>query len=105
MSTLRSGKRISLGFGVALLTGCISFTSDPKLPGPSSPYGGKPRAIPGLIEAEHYDDGEPGAAYHDIDTVNEGANYRGATHVDIEARPDASNGHGIGWTRAGEWLV
>lgn len=24
--------------------------------------------------------------------------------MDIEKRPDASNGHGIGWTRKGEWL-
>ena len=25
-----------------------------------------------------------------------------ATQVDIEKRPDASNGHGIGWTRSGD---
>lgn len=31
--------------------------------------------------------------------------YRGITQVDIEQRPDASGGYGIGWTRAGEWLV
>ena len=24
--------------------------------------------------------------------------------MDIEKRPDASNGHGIGWTRKGEWF-
>lgn len=70
----------------------------------STPYGGNSHAIPGLLEAEHYDDGAPGVAYHDVDEENLGAPYRRDTQVDIERRKDASNGHGIGWTRAGEWL-
>lgn len=70
----------------------------------STPYGGTPHAIPGLIEAEHYDEGAPGIAYSDVDEENQGVDYRPDTQVDIEGRPDASNGHGIGWTRAGEWL-
>ena len=41
----------------------------------------------------------------DSSAKNRGADYRGVTHVDIEKRPDASNGHGIGWTQAGEWVV
>ncbi len=71
----------------------------------SAPYKGKVHTIPGLIEAEHYNEGAPGVAYHDIDPQNRGANYRGPTQVDIERRPDASNGHGIGWTKKGEWVV
>lgn len=71
----------------------------------SKPYGGKPHEIPGVIEAEHYDEGKPGVAYVDLDVENQGENYRGETQVDIEKRPDASNGHGIGWCRAGEWLI
>ena len=43
-------------------------------------------------------------AYRDNDTKNQGAPYRKNTQVDIEKRDDASNGHGIGWTGAGEWL-
>jgi len=70
----------------------------------SKPHKGKVHEIPGKIEAEHYDEGEPGVAYHDVDEKNHGADYRGPTQVDIEKRPDASNGHGIGWTREGEWL-
>jgi len=70
----------------------------------SKPYKGKAHQIPGKIEAEHYDEGSPGKAYHDLDEKNLGADYREATQVDIEKRPDASNGHGIGWTRKGEWL-
>ncbi len=46
-----------------------------------------------------------GIAYYDIDEENHGENYREKTQVDIEKRPDASNGHGIGWTKKGEWLV
>tara|TARA_A100001037_G_C15011071_1_gene571725 strand:- start:135 stop:683 length:549 start_codon:yes stop_codon:yes gene_type:complete len=70
----------------------------------SKPFKNKAHAIPGTIEAEHYDEGKPGVAYSDVDPQNRGANYRGPTQVDIEKRPDASNGHGIGWTRKGEWL-
>ena len=70
----------------------------------SKPFKGKVHVIPGTIEAEHYDEGKPGVAYADSDVKNSGANYRGPTQVDIEKRPDASNGHGIGWTRKGEWL-
>lgn len=70
-----------------------------------TPYKGKPHTIPGTIEAEHFDDGGPGVAYGDIDEQNQGATYRGVTQVDIEQRGDASNGYGIGWARATEWLV
>ncbi|MDP7266940.1 MAG: carbohydrate-binding protein [Pirellulales bacterium] len=69
------------------------------------PFGGKEHAIPGKIEAEHYDEGKPGEAYHDVDEKNHGANYRGVTQVDIEKRDDASGGHGVGWTKAGEWVT
>jgi hypothetical protein len=70
-----------------------------------TPFISAPQLIPGTIEAEHFDKGPSGTAYRDVDEANQGAPYREATQVDIEARPDASNGHGIGWTRAGEWLV
>lgn len=71
----------------------------------STPFAGAPGVIPGTIEAEHFDKGTSGTAYHDTTPQNEGENYREATQVDIEKRPDASNGHGVGWTRAGEWLI
>ncbi len=70
-----------------------------------TPFAGQPHSIPGRIEAEHYDLGEPGRAYQDVDEANLGADYREPTQVDIERRDDASNGHGIGWTREGEWVV
>jgi hypothetical protein len=73
--------------------------------GETTPYGGTPGNIPGVIEAEHYDEGPAGAAYVDVDPENQGEPYRAETQVDIEKRPDASNGHGVGWTRKGEWLL
>ena len=89
------------------IVGCAgSGAGDPKA-GPADsalPYGSKPHAIPGTVEAEQFDEGPAGAAYHDLDPENQGAPYR-KTSVDVEARPDASGGHGVGWTKAGEWLV
>ena len=70
----------------------------------SKPFQRKVLKIPGKVEAEHYDEGPPGVAYQDTDEANQGADYRETTQVDIEKRSDASNGHGIGWTRKGEWL-
>ena len=69
------------------------------------PFQGERGQIPGKIEAEHYDHGDAEVAYHDVDPQNRGADYREATQVDIEKRPDASGGHGVGWTRQGEWLI
>ena len=71
----------------------------------TTPFSGKPAVIPGLIEAEHWDKGAPGVAYYDVDEENRGENYREETQVDIEKRSDASNGHGVGWTKEGEWLI
>ena len=87
------------------LAGCQTIGAGRIAAGPTRPHGGAPHVIPGTIEAEHYDEGAPGVAYLDVDEKNHGADYRGVTQVDIEKRPDASNGHGLGWTRAGEWVV
>jgi hypothetical protein len=84
----------------ALVAGCASAQPE----SPTKPFGGLPRMIPGVIEAEHFDEGGESVAWHDSDDKNEGAPYR-QTNVDIEARPDASGGYGIGWTRKGEWLI
>jgi len=97
--------RCLLLFAVGVLVSCS--TADVRLEGVSktTPYGGKPHVIPGTIEAEHYDEGAPGQAYADVDEKNHGAPYREGTQVDIEQRPDASNGYGIGWIKAGEWVT
>jgi len=90
---------------MVVVAGLASVGADTeKAKAKSGPYGGKPHAIPGTVEAEHYDEGPAEVAYHDVEAKNLGADYRKNTQVDIEKRDDASNGHGIGWTRKGEWL-
>ncbi len=41
---------------------------------PRAPFGGSPRAIPGTLQVEHYDEGEPGAVYFDTTPEDLGAN-------------------------------
>jgi hypothetical protein len=72
-------------------------------PPASTPFGGTPAAIPGLIEAENFDDGGEGIAYHDLTAVNSGGMYR-QTGVDIETSSDIGGGYSLGWVAAGEWL-
>ena len=69
----------------------------------STPFGGTPRAVPGTIQAEHFDEGGEGIAYHDTTTENAGGAYRD-TGVDLEDTADTGGGYNVGWMRAGEWL-
>ena len=55
------------------------------------------------IQAENFDNGGEGVAYHDAAAVNHGGRYRN-TGVDIEKTRDAGGGYDLAWTRAGEWL-
>jgi hypothetical protein len=75
----------------------------PPPPSGATPYGGSPRAVPGTIQAEEFDEGGEGIAYHDSTTGNKGGVFR-STDVDIEGTSDAGGGYDIGWTRPGEWL-
>jgi subtilisin family serine protease len=70
---------------------------------PSTPFGGTAAPIPGLIEAEKFDDGGEGIAYHDLTAGNTGGQYR-QTDVDIATASDSGGGYTLGWVAAGEWL-
>jgi len=72
-------------------------------PGASTPYSGTPIALPGRLEAENYDKGGEGVAYHDTTAGNAGNVYR-KDGVDIKASTDTGGGYIIGWTTKGEWL-
>jgi len=79
----------------------VTFTiSNPS----STPYGGTPWAIPGTIQAENYDDGGEGLAYHDADVANQGGQQRTSQGVDIEGTGDATGTYNVGWTSQGEWM-
>lgn len=67
-----------------------------------NPFLGIPFNIPGKIEAEDFDTGGEGIAYHDASTANQGNNYRTTEGVDLEGCTEG--GYNIGYVSAGEWL-
>ena len=62
-----------------------------------------PAPVPGQIQAEDFDPGGEGVAYHDTDAGNNGGAYR-SSDVDIEACSDTGAGYNVGWIENGEWL-
>ncbi len=73
----------------------VSLTLEPVGP---QPY--KPLPVPGRIQAEDYDLGGEGVAYHDTTAGNSGGAYR-HDDVDIETAGGITN---VGWIRDGERL-
>lgn len=60
--------------------------------------------VPGIIQAENFDKGEEGYAYHDSDNKNEGlAEYRTDNVGGVDIIED-NGGYAIGYTKTGEWL-
>jgi uncharacterized delta-60 repeat protein len=58
--------------------------------------------LPAHFEAEDFDLGGEGVAYHDTEPANLGGQYRPSEGVDIEnASP---GGYDVGWTHTGEWM-
>jgi hypothetical protein len=66
------------------------------------PDPGLPHAIPGVIEAVHFDHGGQEVAYLDNDMTNQGPGPRQHEVVDTEYG-DGENPN-VGWTEDGEWL-
>jgi GH18 family chitinase len=76
--------------------------------GTQAPYGGTAWAVPGTIQAENYDTGGEGVAYHDTTTGNAGGTSCGSPArtdgVDLQATSGTDPGScNIGWGAAGEW--
>jgi len=61
-----------------------------------------PFQLPVKIEAEDFDKGSEGIAFHDVDLGNTGLAYRLNTDVDIEAWPN--NQFALGYVETGEWV-
>ena len=70
----------------------------------SSPFGGTPVKLPAMIEAEDFDNGGEGIAYHDDTPGNSGGAYRDSD-VDIQDTSDVGGGYNLGWIASGEWLA
>jgi alpha-L-fucosidase 2 len=70
-----------------------------------TPFRGTPHIIPGRIEAEEYDNGGEGLAYHeaDINGNQGGATFR-SDQVDIEATRDTEGMFNVAYIMKDEWL-
>lgn len=75
----------------------------PGTPDEQTPYLGAPFALPGTIQAEDFDNGGEGVAYHDLDAANQGGQHR-STGVDIQNTGEAGGGYSVCYAQAGEWL-
>ena len=72
-----------------------------------TPFGGTApviSSIPVTIQAEDFDNGGEGVAYHDLDAANLGGAYRTTEGVDIQPTTDTGGGYNVGYTKAGEWI-
>jgi hypothetical protein len=94
-------RRPVLASGILSLLGCCLWA----LPAfaQQAPFGGTPRTLPGTVQAEDYDTGGEGIAFHDTTAGNSGGQYR-ADAVDVQVTSDAGGGFNVGWIAAGEWL-
>jgi len=100
--TLRIVFDASGGTGIVGNVNWVEFTAGSA---PSTtPFSGTAVALPNRIEAEAFDIGSDGSAYHDIDAANHGGQYR-TTGVDLEQTSDAGGGYNVGWMAPGEWLA
>lgn len=70
----------------------------------NTPFEGMAAAVPGRVQAENFDEGGEGVAYHDTTAGNSGGQYRPASDVDIEGTTDTGGGFNVGWMTATEWL-
>jgi hypothetical protein len=68
----------------------------------SGPYYGQPAPFPGTIQAEDFDLGGEGQAYHDLVAGNQGALYRTSEDVDIIS--PVAGSHVVNNFQTGEWL-
>ena len=93
-------KQIKLAMAtVSALCLACSMTAQPA-PYRGKPFGGPAQRIPGRVQAEFYDTGGEGVAYHDSDAVNSGSGTlnTGATDQDQFRKDEAAD---ISYTKAG----
>jgi len=82
----------------------LTIQSSAILAAPQSPYDGSMVSIPGTVQAENFDNGGEGVAYHDTEISNRGGQYRTNEGVDIESSMDKGSRYNVGWIKADEWL-
>jgi hypothetical protein len=97
-----------IGVNLTTLNSALSGSSAAPVPAPapsgSTPFGGSAMPLPGKIEAENYDNGGEGVAYHDTTAGNSSGAYR-SDDVDIKVTSDANGTYNVKSVRASEWLA
>lgn len=108
-TTYQFGVRAFDAAGNRSATASLGVTTNAPTPPPppppsgsQTPYKGVPFQVGQRIEAEDYDLGGQGVAYHDLDARNISGAYRPTEGVDISG--GSNGGRGIGWTQKGEWV-
>jgi hypothetical protein len=71
---------------------------------PETPFTGTPFTVPGTFQAEDFDRGGEGVAYHDNVPGNAGRQYRTTEDVDIVAAAGNASGYVVNNFETGEWL-
>jgi hypothetical protein len=95
---------MSIRTRATLLAVSILILSPAVLVAAQSPFFGTPFQLPTTIQAEDYDLGGEGVAYHDTSTGNVFAVYR-ADDIDVGAIPAGSGGgYHVGFLEPGEWV-
>lgn len=88
-----------------LMLALLASLSLPLAAQTQTPFGGTPIQLPGIIEAENFDNGGEGVAYHDNVAGNAGGQYRTGESVDIiVTRDPAGGGFVVNNFETGEWL-
>jgi uncharacterized delta-60 repeat protein len=70
-----------------------------------TPFKGAPFQPNQQIEAEDFDAGGEGVAYHDTERQNLGGAYRPLEGVDVQPTGDVGGGYNVGFARPGEYLT
>ena len=88
--------------GVVFDSHTLSRCTSPA-PAPTAPFTGAV-ALPGVIQAENFDNGPNGVAYYDTTAGNSHGALRD-TDVDIERTTDEGGGYNLAGMAPGEWLT
>jgi glucosylceramidase len=83
-----------------------SSTVNLTIGGRETPFPAGPAPIPGLIQAENFDNGGNYVGYFNLDSTDQGSApmYRPGTTVGIEYTGDTGGGYDVGYTSEGEYL-
>jgi hypothetical protein len=78
-------------------------TPPPAAKAVDAPFSAKPISVPGVIQAEDFDNGGQGVAYN-VNSVATMSHAFRSSGVGIQSTSDTGGGYAVGWTQAGEWL-